>query len=340
MEFKNINKQTTPILPKVVATLVVTSILLAVGLVLSPNISKTLFETEDCPNSTNLKISELKKLALEVEHDGKTECSIQLWKEVVKKRPADGKAAVNLAMRLTEAEHYKEALPYYEHSIKLGVGAYDAFAWYARTLKYIGKRPEAIIWYYRALSVNPKLSDITAELSELLVLEDRPYEALSLLGSYDKVIAKRDYFKARRISILTQITPKDKEVKSFTVAKSRNDHYFVYVGFSENKGLPFLIDTGASTLTLDEKLLNEMDIKYKIVKSDLKFKVADGRLITGKKIELSTFQVGPYNLNNVTAITCSECSSLVGQNILNQFDLTTKRKEGVEFLTMTPRDQQ
>lgn len=290
-----------------------------------------------CPDKNDFTARKLEKLALQTELDGDTECAIKLWEKIVQKNPSDGSAAVNLAMRLTEEERYKEASPYYERSIDLGVGAYDAFAWYARNLRSLGQTSDAITWFYRTLAVKPTLSDITSELSELLLSENRPYEALNLLSNFDKVIGESNYFKAKRIAILSNIDYTKKETESFTIAKSNNDHFLIYINFSPTEGRSFLIDTGATSLVMDKKTLDASKIRYKILKPNIKMETANGQIISGQKVKLDYLQFGPFKLNDVEATICEGCSLLIGQNILNKFDLRTERQQGVEFLNMTKR---
>jgi hypothetical protein len=47
--------------------------------------------------------------------------------------------------------------------------------------------------------------------------------------------------------------------------------------------------------------------------------------------------VGPFELKDVQASTCPSCDPLLGQTVLSKFDLRTSKVQGVEFVTLSPR---
>lgn len=292
----------------------------------------------EIPGST---AQDYREAALKIEATGNLNCAITYWQKVVDKRPTDVSDLANLAMRLTQAERYTEALPYYERTLQLGGGYYDLFAWYARNFRQLGRQQEAIDWYYRTLSVNSLLADITEELSQLLVMNHQHYEALNLLSGFAEKLGAPNRFKANLIAIQTTLasnpeTNKDRQV--FRTAKLGDEHFYVLVKLTaQGANHAFMVDTGATMVSFDEAFLEDHQVDYQTTKKVVKMKVADGRTIRGNQIKLSTFQFGPHVLQNVTAVVCESCASLVGQNVLNQFDLRTEKVNGVEFMYLTRR---
>lgn len=296
----------------------------------------------ECDTSSYKTASDFEEAALEVEYQGDSECAILLWEKVVSKRPTDTSALYNLAIRLTESERYQESIVYYEKLLELGSGSSNLFAWYARSLRQLGQIPLAIEWYYKTLSVEPDLSDITAELAELLSLQKQYYEALNILSGYEELTGFSVYFEARKISlqtILDNLSETGTE-NDFRVPKIYNDHFYISARLSEDskkRNKAFMIDTGATLLVLNKELLDENAVKYKTLKSKIKVSVANGKKVTAKLIQLPYLKLGPYELSNVKAVTCKNCEPLIGQNILKHFDLSTKRVNGVEFMYFKKR---
>lgn len=328
-------------------TSVIISILLVISVVLAikPELSEQLLSSKDnCNTSSYTTAQEYIEAALTVESKGNSNCAIKLWKKVVDKRPTDVSALANLAIRLSENEYYQESILYYKKAIKLGGGSSDLFAWYARSLRQLNQISSAIEWYYRTLSIEPELSDITAELSELLAMENLQYEALNILEGYEELTGHSKYFAARKTSlqaVLDEETASSQE-KLFKVPKLYNNHFYISSRLSKNKKFrskSFLVDTGASLLTINKSLLKKNKVNYKILKRSVRMMTADGEKVRAKLVRIPYFKLGPFELNNVKAISCKECQALIGQNILNNYDISTQRVNGVEFLTLKSREK-
>lgn len=322
------------------------SVLLIVTLTFSifPELPKKLFSSDKCNLSSYSSAQEYRQAALDVEYGGDSKCAIELWKKVVEKRATDVSALSNLAMRLTQAEQYQESLNYYERSIKLGGGASDTFAWYARSLRQLNRMPLAIAWYYRTLSIDPELPDITMELSELLALQNQHYEAIAVLAGFEEATGKEGYFDTRKISLQATLDniPSSDEKKSFRVPKLHGNHFYISVRVSDSrkhKPKAFIVDTGASILTMDKKWLDDNDVKYRVIKSRVRMMVADGKIIRAKKVKIPYLKLGAFELHDVKAVICKYCQPLIGQNILKRFDLNTQRVNGVEFLYLKERSK-
>lgn len=327
-------------------TLLAVAVLFIISIIftLSPDLPKRIFSwNDDCGASSLKTTQDYIDEALEVESKGDIDCSIKLWKMVVDKRPTDSSALANLAIRLSENERHKESIPYHQRAIKLGAGASDVFAWYARSLRQLNHIPEAIEWYYHTLSINPKLSDITAELSELLAIQNSHYEAFNLLEGFEELTGHDSYYSARKTALqasFVQDSDTNESNQSFRIPKLYNNHFYISARLSENKkhkSKSFMIDTGASLLVLNRALLKKNDVKYKTLKKRARAKTADGKRIKVKLVRIPYFKLGPFELKNVKAIVCKTCEPLIGQNILGKFNMSTTRSKGVEFLSLEKR---
>lgn len=318
-------------------------IALTVGLILFllPGVSSQLAAlTGWCDLSDASSASEYEQAALTLEAKGNLPCAVTAWQKVVEKRPTEVSGLANLAIRLTHAERYQEALPYYEQAIRLGGGAADLFAWYGRTLRQLNQIQPATDWYYRSLSVNAELADVTAELSELLALQNRHHEAINVLAGYEEITGFSNYFSGRKISLQTAIDSTTAVDTLFRVPKLHDKHFYIASRLSEDtahKGKVFMIDTGASMLTISQTWLDDEEIAYKTLSNKAQATVANGAKIRVKLVKLPYFKLGPFTLNDVKALVCERCQPLIGQNVLEHFDMTTQRINGVEFLSLNKR---
>jgi hypothetical protein len=55
----------------------------------------------------------------------------------------------------------------------------------------------------------------------------------------------------------------------------------------------------------------------------------------GDLVEFKSVTVGQWILNDVSAIICDDCQMLAGQSVLNQFNLESRLRDGVNYLTLT-----
>lgn len=281
-------------------------------------------------------------------------CLKEDWTDYLKLRPDDGVAMANLGIVLNRLDEHEAAVAQFKHSIEVGEGTYDLFAYYAESLRHLGRTDEAIDWSYKALSVVPRLVDVRGSLAKLLVVRHRPYEALSLLESFDAdavATGHPEYFGGQRISIESSLASGG-VVDASTAAASAppaspesatlrlpafEHHFYAPVSVPGSKQAAFMIDTGATITTVGSEWLAQSNAKYRVTQSLRVMKLADGRRIATQQIALDSLRVGPFELHDVPAVTCPQCVSLLGQSALTHFDLQSSRTQGVEFLTLKPR---
>jgi len=291
---------------------------------------------DTCEINKNATFAEYSYAAAVSAGENDWNCSVLNWKEAIKKQPNDITALANLAVRLTNSEKYQESLQYYEKVIRLGGGSGSVFAHYAHSLELVGNKNKAIDWYYRTLSVYPNADDVTEKLSSLLIDKNLPYESLTLLSGFNARIGNPNYFKANIIAIEASLNSDNMPLATeFRTAKI-GQHFYMPVKFNKN-GHTWggLIDTGASYLTLSRNLLFEEKVDYQMLHDNIRLEVADGRVIDGEKVKLYKIRLGSYVLENVLAVVCDNCTLSIGQNILSQFKLETKKVKGVEFLYLS-----
>lgn len=281
--------------------------------------------------------------AAQCARQGDLRCQEASWREAVRLRPDDAVAMARLGIVLNRRGKHEEAIGHFKRSIELGAGAYDLFAYYADSHERLGHGQEAIEWSYKALSVAPDLVDVRARLAQLLTRAQRPYEALSLLQSYDSrrsVRGEAPYFTAQRISIETVIDglgPGQSGERSALRLPVYGGHFFAPVTLGQGKPLAFMIDTGASMTTVSEELLRDSKAAYRVTDPQVRMRTADGRTMLARGILIDSMKVGAFELAGVPALTCPDCASLLGQASLTHFDMQSSRTQGVEFLLLAQR---
>lgn len=262
---------------------------------------------------------------------------------LLERTPEDARLQANLAFALTSQGKHAEAIDIYRTLVGAGDGSYDLFAYYAKSLDAAGRHDDAIIWNYRALSVVPQLVDVRGDLAKLLVKNGRPFEALSLLSSFDdrlESMGKQPYFEAQRIAITSSLPKSDAARPDTTMTAVRIEGHFYTVAVGDNgESLPMMIDTGASHTTATRESLAMLGLALPKTSRGVSLQMADGSEIQGLEYTLPTFRIGPHTLRDVRVVTCEDCAALLGQSTLERFDLKTTRRDGLEVMTMTLRPE-
>jgi len=280
------------------------------------------------------------------ERGGDLACAQDTLVALLKKHPDDGAEHAHLGLVMSHRDDDAHAVIEFKRAIDGGEGAYDLFAWYADSLARVGRRDEAIAWSYRSLSLMPNLVDVRAKLAKLLVAQGRPYEALSLLESYDADAAAKGragWFEGQRIAIesaLASAAPAPAAAASAPGSlrlPAMDGHFYAPVALGSGKARAFLVDTGATVTTVSPELLDEARADYRVLQPVVTMTTADGRRVSAQGITIATLSVGPWLLHDVPAVRCAHCVALLGQSSLSRFDLRSSRTQGVEFLTLTPR---
>jgi tetratricopeptide (TPR) repeat protein len=269
-------------------------------------------------------------------------CAQKNYEQYLKLRPDDTTMITNLGQVMAWQDNLAGALQQYEKAIGLGEGAYNLFAYYADALGKTGRIDEAIDWSYRSLAAVPTQVDVRGNLAKLLVHQKRYYEALALLSGYDDVTISRGepaYFAAQRIAIESVIerygsgNPDNERI----LRLPKVEKFFVApVTAGEARPVSFLVDTGANVVVVNDSFLNSSKVKY-TTNGTLTTTGFDGRITTAHRLTIASLRVGPFELKNVSAVSCPTCALLLGQTALEKFDLKSSRVQGVEFMTLSLR---
>ncbi|HEY8977043.1 MAG TPA: retroviral-like aspartic protease family protein [Burkholderiaceae bacterium] len=288
-----------------------------------------------------LTADEMRDRIARCERDADMPCAQETLEALLKKQPDDAVARAHLGLVMAHRDDDAHAVVEFQRAIDSGEGTYDLFAWYADSLARLGRNDEAIEWSYRSLSLVPNLVDVRGKLARLLVARGRPYEALSLLASYDADAAakgRRGYFEGQRIAIESALATVAPGAAGSLRLPVMAGHFYAPVALGNGKPLAFMVDTGASATTVTPEMLDEARIDYRVVQPVVTMTTADGRQVAAQGITIPILRVGPYVLHDVPAVKCDHCVALLGQASLSHFDLRSTRTQGVEFLTLTPRD--
>jgi len=275
------------------------------------------------------------------ERDADLPCAQETLEALLKRHPDDTVARAHLGLVMAHRDDDARAVVEFKRAIDGGEGSYDLFAWYADSLARLGRSDEAIEWSYRSLSLLPNLVDVRGKLARLLVARGRPYEALSLLASYDADAAakgRRGYFEGQRIAIESALATVPASAAGSLRLPVMAGHFYAPVALGNGKPVAFMVDTGASATTVTAELLDEAKVDYRVVQPVVTMTTADGRRVAAQGITIATLRVGPCVLHDVPAVKCAHCVALLGQASLSRFDLRSTRTQGVEFLTLTLRN--
>jgi hypothetical protein len=270
-------------------------------------------------------------------------CAESNWSQYVKLRPMDTKAIANLGFVLNKEDKDEQAIAQFEKVISMGEGAYDLFAFYADSLAKVGRIDDAIDWSYKTLKLVPSLVDVRGKLSKLLIVKKRNYEALTLLAEFDQYLETRGrqaYFLGDRMAIESAVhgtnVPGSEEAKSLRLVKL-GQAFYVPVSVGESGTRAFVVDTGASTVVINDDFITASKAKYTTVRAHVTAKLADGREIDVKEVLINRMMVGPVVLDNVKTMACSSCELLLGSNALSMFNMNIAQVHGVEVATLSPR---
>lgn len=287
--------------------------------------------------------SKLKESAIACMRSQDFECAQRRWQAYVRLRPNDSNAIANLGIAENKLDENEAAVVEFRQAIDLGEGTYDLFSYYADSLSKLGKTDQAIDWYYKALTVVPSLVDVRASLAKLLVQKKHYFEALALLSSFDdhlKAIGYPAYFEGQRIAIETamqQANPDTFAERSLIRLPETYGNFYAPVTLGQSHVTAFVVDTGATLTTVNPDFLQQSKTRYEVIRRSVEMQTANGERIRARLINIDSMKLGAFPLRDISAIVCSDCQLLLGQATLSQFDLSSSKVEGVEFLTLRLR---
>jgi aspartyl protease family protein len=130
--------------------------------------------------------------------------------------------------------------------------------------------------------------------------------------------------------VLSDEIPLKAQSNTFHVATTLNGKY----------PKDMLVDSGASLILIPDKVAKEIDLFVPEDAKPLKLKLADGRIIDGKLIQLASVRVGRFEIENVDAAVLGpdfpSAEPLLGMSFLQNFNF--KIDADAAKLTMTKID--
>ena len=275
---------------------------------------------------------ELSDLGTICDRLGKQNCSVKVYRRVVKLTPKDTTALGLLAISETESRLYEDAIKHFQIYFALGGGALDALAWHARALKELGRIDEAIRQDYRVLQADPNLLDVTKEMVELLVQGKRYVEALAVIGSFiERVPEYRSYWAGNIANIeeaLEGLGSSAQRLQILLKIPAIGEHHFLPIKLSTRASYGFyVVDTGASYLTVSRSVAEESKIMTNVTGERVMLESANG-VIEAERAVLSDVSIGTLKLGKVEAVICDSCPLLAGKSLLSRFNIQILGEDG------------
>lgn len=116
-----------------------------------------------------------------------------------------------------------------------------------------------------------------------------------------------------------------------------NSHFYVDIRLGNGDPVEFMIDNGATSLTLSESTLESSGAVYQVINPDASAVLADNKTITGKHVLIDRIRLADIPLDNVRAFVCVSCKPLAGHSVLRRFDTQTRLIDGSEHMILQPR---
>jgi len=208
---------------------------------------------------------------------------------------------------------------------------------YAVTLKELGRRHDAISWYYKTLQADPDYLDVTDELVQLLIQNNRQDEALGVIGSFiGRRPTYKQYFTATLVVIDSHLGERPGGLKASESLKIPAISGLHYLPFRVTENGPYevgLVDTGASALTLNFAFARDSQLPPAPTRRVVRLETANG-VVPASIVLLPTVYIGRFKLKNVEAAIC-DCPVLLGKSVLSRFHLEIMRENNIEFLILT-----
>jgi clan AA aspartic protease (TIGR02281 family) len=263
-------------------------------------------------------------------------CLVSVFKKLNELEPLSLHYKANWAFSLTRESKFNEASPIYAELLKSGFGAYDLMSFYAMNFEGLGKTAEAIKWYEKSLGVFPAQVDTTRSLARLYVKEKRPLEAISLLKSFMNTWPESEGYLLGDLVASLDLIDKSTFQKSIKLVGVQNGQFGLPIMIKENpKPIVFLIDTGASAVTLPTKDVEEYMPELIKKSQQVVVQFADGRKALIQKIVIPKLTVGLWEFQNIEAVYCDQCARLAGMSLLKSLRLHTTSEGNLSVMTVS-----
>ena len=280
--------------------------------------------------------SEWKQLALLCQHFGRARCAEESSRQALSIHSEDTQMHETLALAQVELKNYESAVAGFERVFASGKPGYMAMAGMGRALQAKGDLEGAKKWYYRALVSNPRVTDVADSLIDLLVLEKKFVEAMSLIGNLSEQDPQvRRYLRGRLLTLSDLAETKSPGARQTIRLASTDNHHFLPVRLAGmNEPAMFLVDTGATNMQVSWEFLQDHQVTEFTRVQDVVVSLGDGALAMVPVVVIKRLAVGPWVIENVRATACSGCPLLAGKSLLRHFQTATRYSDGVEYLLL------
>jgi predicted aspartyl protease len=264
------------------------------------------------------------------------DCMESSFRKVLEKEPDQQFALQNIGIAQVGTGDFESAARNFQKLFDEGTNSPESMYYYGKAMQGLGKTKESKTWFYRTLAAYPGFVDVADELVDLLVDEEEYFEALSVLGSMTHLMPRVPHFKGRifAVSDLAAKKSSNQRHRSIRLAAVQDHHFLpVRIGPMTSPEM-FLVDTGATKLTLSPDFLYKNNIRDFKIARRARVTLADGSQQAATLIILPKISIGPWEIRNVEATLCEGCTLLAGKSILKHFRTSTKNERGVEYLQL------
>ena len=133
----------------------------------------------------NQSIGDLYAQGAECNTEGRTQCSIAAFLQILKKRPGDNRALLNLAMAQAHSGEHEFAVYNFKNAFQRGAyRSYDALFHYGRALAGADDPKGAIATFQTVLKMQPELTEAAAKIVLVHIDELEYKKALDFIESF------------------------------------------------------------------------------------------------------------------------------------------------------------
>jgi tetratricopeptide (TPR) repeat protein len=270
---------------------------------------------------------------------GDISCQVLAYKKLWELDPTSRSFGANYAARLTLTSQHKKAVRVFKKLEVDNSFTWDMMAYYAKSLKALGKIEEAQKWNELALQVNPMAVDVTADLSDMLIKKGKVLEAYSLLNSQlDSFPSMKSWLDPHLVKAKEKIS-KEKIVlseKSIQLVAPSGRHHFVPVVLGDKRAVErFMIDTGATDMVAPTSAIKKSLPSLIGTGQQTRGKLADGRVVNMELLRIKNINIMGFEIQDVTLSHCEGCSYLLGKSALKNFNMKVESKGNLEYMTLS-----
>ncbi len=257
-------------------------------------------------------------------------CAERFFSEILNDYPNDLDALSNLAMALVGQGQYEKAEPYFKAYFAGDGASQEIMYWYGKSCEAQGEFDSALLWFYNVLYYNASNELASAELFKILHLQNRNYEAQSLLAA---LLAQTgsDEQKAiwqKQFDLYSGRVGFERSVASMgELAKRR-----IALPALDGRNFYIPIHSNGQVAGFIHSVETEMDTRFS--EKDLSRFRLNAKKIGGTRVLIKSLEVGPFELTNFEAAICDNCDSRLGGRLLSRISAHIDGRGKVPYLIL------